>query len=197
MTFALRNKTCPPRLRAVLPLAAAVFIAISVPSAAVTGVAACATCSPTFAEALRASSVVTVSFVLEAAADGSATLRTERVLKGSAPPLQTYSPDDKAVHLTAGATIVLMGGQETLDFRGVWVLTVNGDGTLDSAGLRGAPRTLAELEAFVALPETATVQFGRASAVPSLGGQLIVTGAALLLIAGVWIRRIGATSHAR
>src|SRR3989442_94894 len=100
--------TSSPRTRALrarrlaLSIAAAALVRVALATTFVTNVGACATCSPTFAEAFRASSVVTVSFVMAAAADGSATLQTERVLKGSAPSLRTYPPDDKAVHLTAG-----------------------------------------------------------------------------------------------
>jgi hypothetical protein len=180
-----------------LSVAAAALAATAMAAIVVMDVDACGTCSETFTDALRASRVVTVSFVVAAAADGSATLRTERVLKGSAPFTQSYPPDDKAVHLTAGSRIVLMSLGNTLDFRGVWVLTINGDGTLDSAGLRDPPKTLAELEALIAMPQTDTVEFGTALARRSPGDLLIAVGLGLLLIAGGWLRRIGAVRSLR
>jgi hypothetical protein len=145
---------------------------------------------PTFQQVFRASSIVAVVLVLAASSDGSATLATERVLKGNPASVRTYPADDKAVPLLAGSRLVLIQGGETLDFRGTYALPVAPDGTIDVQGLAGAPRTLAELEAFAALPETATAGFEKMPAVPSPGGQLIAVGTALLLIAGGWLRRI-------
>jgi hypothetical protein len=179
-------------MRVVGAVLSAAFAMLLITTAAPINVEACGTCSDPFHQALQAASVVTVSVVVEAAADGSATLQTERVLKGTAPPIRSYPPDDKAVRLTAGSHIVLMALGDTLDFRAVWVLSLAADGTLGSTQFSDAPKSLAELEALIALPETGTVEFGRPPAVPSPGGRLVAAGAALLLIAGVWARWIGA-----
>ena len=195
MAYANPTSTHPRAGRVIRFVVAAALSMLAMTIAGVTNAEACGTGSETFGDALRASSVVTVSFVVAAAADGSATLRTERVLKGSAPPTHSYPPDDKAVRLKPGTRIVLMGGERTIDFRGVWALTVKSDGTLDSTGLRDAPSTLAALEALIAMPQTAAVEFGTAPARQSPGGQLIAAGAGLLLIAGAWLRRIQAANR--
>ena len=142
---------------------------------------------PTFAQLVFAADTVAVVTVIAAAPDGSATIRYDRVYKGVARGERSFPADNKALPLTTGSRVLLLEAGGTLDFRGNQARTIDARGNIDVRDIPGAPRTLAELDAYFTPPETDTVPLARDSGAPD-GLPLTAAGTALLGL-GLLLRR--------